>query len=221
MYYFPKFGINNLLPAAHGAYKFRYIYNNSKLWQKPIYSAAEIIRKEYFKKEIEYIVNRYSQNYFVDKKADIMALEELELCYNISFVEQEAKRRQWEKLLRRKGITKLSIGKNILIKNYFGYTLTGYVPTFVLRRLSCLIFSSGILEWWNRFVSVDLAKIRTTRNNKYEKFINTKSIDIESGSSRNIFLLFYLILQILLVATFCFVLEVCYFERFKKFKFRS
>lgn len=128
-----------------------------------------------------------------------MLLKELETCNNTAFISSDFKIRQWELILRQKGVKKISAGKDILIPSSFGYIIRGWIPTFIIKRIGGVI-NSGILDRWDNILSIHLANILTKSsqwldsNGTYKKFYVGKphSTNPNEQKSRSFFLYFIL-----------------------------
>lgn len=139
------------------------------------------------------------------KTEELAILKELEICNYTAFIEEETKLLEWEMILRHKGVKKLSVGKEVLVSRSIGYLFKGWMPTFIYQRIAG-VKSSGILEWWNNIISEHLAKVR--RNVKrldvsdktLNKYYNKKIYEVNEYNSRAFFLIFYLILEMGLMA---------------------
>lgn len=96
--------------------------------------------------------------------------------------------------MKQKEVKKAFSGNDILIQKYFGFTLRGWVPRFFVRRVGAFM-SSGVIEWWKHFVSVDLVKIRTRSgprisSQKYKQFYKSKIKVVDDRKSRRIYQIF-------------------------------
>lgn len=149
---------------------------------------------------------------------EVSLLRELENCNKTAFLAEESKISEWEMILRNKGVKTLSVGKEILVKKNIGYVFNGWLPRFIFRRVGGLK-SSGILEWWDKIFSGNLAKVRTNvkRLRSDDKdlniYYNTPIKPAFEHNSRAFFLVFELVLEVGLLAFVCFTLENAYFFR--------
>ncbi len=174
-----------------------------------MYQIAQDLRT----KQLFYQMEQTFYKFFNNSDAEISVLNELEYFNKIAFIHDDAQIRQWELILKHKNVRKISVGENVLRQNCIGYSFSGWVPTFLQKRIGGLMWS-GILEWWNNFVSVHVVKIRTSkklfgRNKNYEEFFRTKSINNGDSKTRCFFFVFYLVLQVGLQSVLCLVVEIC------------
>lgn len=99
----------------------KFVRNHSILWIKPVHDAVQNLKSS----------NLNGLNvakYFDDNDTKIQLLQELEACNKVAFIEQDMTTRKWELILRQKGVTKISVGKELLIQKYIGYALIGWFP---------------------------------------------------------------------------------------------
>lgn len=134
--YHNTYFIRSVLPT-----KYEYLYNYSVLWQKPVQQLA----KELKAKTLHYQNIFYDKHDFEDMDTEIAALQSLEDCNNTTFLQEDAKIQKWVLMLKLKGSTKISIGREVLIQKVISYSFRGWVPTFIQKRIG--VMSSGILEW--------------------------------------------------------------------------
>lgn len=194
---------------------FEIVYNNSELWLKPLDKIGKIfvdITLSYSRtvdwKGMVFLMNGNSTT-------EITVLKELELCNNTAFLAMENKIAEWEIILRHKGVKKVSIGKQILVRKSIGYKIKGWLPVFIYDRISGLK-TSGIIEWWNKIISGHLASVLTNlktlsgSGKKLNEYLNTSLKNTDEFNSRPFFLVFYLVLAMGCLAFICFVLEFAY-----------
>lgn len=194
---------------------YQYAHNYSKLWIKPVYELAELIRKTYssFPDKMNSLTALRID--FDETFAEITSLEELAACNNTAFLIESTKVEKWKMILSGKGIKKISTGGDVLIEKHIGYSLKGWIPAFILQRISG-VKSSGILEWWNKFVSNHLVKVRTLSgrlmefNEKYTEFYNRQSNNVDEENSRSFFVVFHLVIEMGFLGLFLCVSEICY-----------
>jgi len=91
---------------------------------------------------------------------EIAVLKELEHCKNVAFIEKDIKINEWEMILRYKGVQKLTIGEDILIRTNFKFKIDGWMPMFIHQRIEG-VKASVILDWWDKIFARHLSKVRT------------------------------------------------------------
>ncbi len=136
----------------------QYAHNFSNVWIQPVYKLAKLIRSTYSSNPDENEMFRSFRIDFDETLTEVPLLEHLEACNNTAFLVDYTKVQKWKMILERKGVNKISIGKDFLVEKYIGFTLEGWIPAFIVQRIKG-VQSSGILEWWNDFVSGHLAKV--------------------------------------------------------------
>ncbi len=219
---FPQDEKNFVVESKHLNFptKYRYLKNFSSVWMKTLDKLIpKIIERYTAHGEPKIGRKRHSQHtiHFDNSQDEIALMEELEKCNNIGFISQDKNIRRWELLLRQRKVRKIFSGMDILIRKYTGYKIIGWVPAFILKRTNGLM-SSGILDWWNDFVSIYLLKIRTISNRAvtytetYMEYLKTKKKGTDDQMSC-FFLMFYSVLILGNVATVVYILEIfCYYK---------
>lgn len=66
---------------------------------------------------------------------------------------------EYEAILRKQGKIMVSVGTSAQLESRIGFYLFGWIPNFLHIRIRGLE-ASGILEWWNRFTTRYLVKLR-------------------------------------------------------------
>lgn len=182
------------------------IYTNSSLWIAPVFSTVNA----YFNKHVdaEHLLLKFGQETQVTEN-------KLAECKQVAFLSPLTRLIELERVLRNQGISKLSVGTEVLFERRLGFYLSGWIPAFVKLRIRSLQ-SSGIFEWWNKLVVGHLVKLRI--NSK--RFQQTK-LGIQNHSSKLNFQhqawtektdhLIYLVLALLfgcLIAFVCCIVEI-------------
>ncbi len=114
---------------------------------------------------------RENWNDFVDhirhpfwKNEEDILVKELILCRNIAVVVPSQKRTDISKRIMFDNLssrnTRVHLGKETFFKSYSVFSLSGWVPPFIISRVK-QIGSSGILEWWTKLLSKENMVLNT------------------------------------------------------------
>ncbi len=97
----------------------------------------------------------------------------LSKCNKTAILASETRIWKYETHLKLLGISKLSIGREALLAERIGFQPFGWLPDFIRKRIRGME-NSGILDWWNHFVSVHLVRIRAV-SRKYKDVYETQT----------------------------------------------
>lgn len=195
---------------------FEIVFNHSDIWPNILHEVKRGLIELMMELRKPLDFNHDYSVAYQNNGSEIDVLKELENCNNTAFIDEETKINEWEMILRHKGITKLSVGKEILASGSIGYQISGWMPMFIYRRIGG-VKSSGIIEWWNKIFSVHLAKVRanvkrlTLSDKILYEYYNTKVKN--EDNSRAFFAIFYLVLEVGLLAVICCALEFASYFR--------
>lgn len=180
------------------------IYTNSSIWLGPILQDVDFsLRNQYFN-----IYNEKTTS-FLEKK--LLSLELLKYCNRTAFVFPKARIIETENMLRLHGINRVSVINEALVARRLAFHLPGWVPRFLQVRIRGLQ-NSGIIEWWNDFISKYLVNLRSSSQKfwKDQGFVrsNFEVQKKESERSQHIFRVHLALLLGLVLATLCLVFEI-------------
>lgn len=142
----------------------------------------------------------------------MFSIHQLLKCNNTAILVYEPQIWEYETILRRFGRRKISVGKEVLIGNKIGIQPYGWLPDFIRKRFRA-VESSGIMDWWNKFVSIHLIKIRSSsdrfqRERGIENVTKVSSAsDEHRGIAGNICIVFVIFLIWLLFAIVSWFIE--------------
>jgi len=198
---------------------FETVLKSSEIWMQALENNKRDAVETVLSRKQDLVRENINSLMYPNMDTEIAVLTELELCKNVAFIETDIKIYEWEMILRHKGVKKLTVEKDILIKTSFKYRFRQWMPMFIYKRMEG-VKASGILEWWDKIFSRHLSKIRLTlklqnlSNKKLSEYYNKKVSSTNEYNSRAFFLVFYLVLEVGFSAVICCVFEfVCYFRR--------
>lgn len=107
----------------------------------------------------------------------------LKRCNKSAVLVYEPRIREYEYQLRYQGFTKISVINYVLLESRIGIKLNGWFPKFILFRIKFLE-QSGIVDWWNGFVSNHLVNVRAQSKNM-TRMLNAPYKDKKGLTSSN------------------------------------
>lgn len=139
-----------------------FVYKHSKLWTSPVLDVAQ---KSFQENPSMNVRNIYSTD---DNFSVVNALAG---CNNTAFIALDTRIRDLERSLRSAGVTKISVGKEILLERKLGFYFKGWVPLFIQTRIRS-VENSGILGWWNKIAAGQISMKISNKNNSRTSFMH-------------------------------------------------
>lgn len=151
------------------------------------------------------------------KEKDLISTDLLRKCDKTALLAPFTRVIEMERLLRNSYASKISVGKEVLLEQMLRFYLIGWVPTFIQRRIRG-IQTSGILEWWNKFVAVHLANVRATSRERFayrnkgtaiSEEMNRKILQTES---KNLMAIIFAMVIPYFLGFICYLIELLYIQ---------
>lgn len=154
-----------------------YVYNMSSLWLLPV---EEVLRTIFITNKTLLFSTVY---HFFDSR-ELSSINYLRMCNNSAFLVEQPRLFEIKYILETMGLRKISIGKKVLVERRIGYHFSGLIHSFIQKRIKG-IQSSGIPDWWNKFLAVHTAQIRINSRQLFKtKKGLTKVLNYTSQSSQ-------------------------------------
>ncbi len=155
--------------------------------------------------------SKVNQNFLTDfrESQNQFSLQFLQNCNKTALLLYSSFIWEYENGLRYLGKNKISVRKSIIFESKFGLQTLTWLPEYVIKRLRG-VENSGLVEWWNSFVSIHIVKIRSkSKTNK--TFLNEKTQQIlrDNGMKTKHLIITRIILVGNTVSVSIFVLETC------------